>query len=63
MLLHAKWHVVEEHEVPIDMFFDSDFPCDICGKCFRSPSDLVNHIKKHEDKYNPTYLQSSEQFL
>ena len=46
-----KWHMAEEHDVPTDMFFDSDFPCDICGKCCRSGSDLINHLKKHEETY------------
>ena len=53
-----KWHMGEEHDVPTDMFFDSDFPCDICGKCCRSGSDLINHLKKHEETFNPSYQKS-----
>ena len=38
----------EDHDIQMDPFFDSDFPCDICGKLCRSESDLEYHQKKHE---------------
>ena len=43
-----SWHMGEEHDLPSDSCFGTDFPCDICGKWCRSASDLINHLKKHE---------------
>ena len=36
----------EDHEKETN-YFDTDFPCDICGKWCRSEADLDHHMKKH----------------
>ena len=43
-----NWHLSDEHDITSDLFFDTDFPCDICGKWCRSESDLEYHQEKHE---------------
>ena len=44
-----NWHMGEDHDLSSDSYFDTDYPCDICGKWSRSGADLVNHLKKHEE--------------
>ena len=41
------WHMGEDHDKETN-YFDTDFPCDICGKWRRSGEDLAHHLKKHE---------------
>ena len=41
-----NWHMGEEHDT--EKFFDTDFPCDVCGKWCRSATDLINHLKRHD---------------
>ena len=43
-----NWHMGEDHNLSTDSYFDTDYPCDICGKWCRSASDLICHQKKHE---------------
>ena len=37
----------EDHDKETN-YFDTDFPCHICGKWRRSEEDLAYHLKKHE---------------
>ena len=55
-----NWHMSEEHEVPSDLYFDTDFPCDICGKWCRSESDLEHHQKKHEESLKSADIPCSK---
>ena len=55
-----NWHMSEEHEVSSDPYFDTDFPCDICGKWCRSESDLEYHQKKHEASLKSGDIPSSK---
>ena len=43
-----NWHMGEDHDLPTDSYFETDYACDICGKWCRSASDLILHQKKHE---------------
>ena len=43
-----NWHMGEDHDLSTESYFDTDFPCDLCGKWCRSGSDLVYHLRKHE---------------
>ena len=40
-----NWHLDDEHDVKTDMYFETDFPCEICGKWCRSEADLTFHLK------------------
>ena len=50
----------EEHEVSSDLYFDTDFPCDICGKQCRTESDLEFHQKKHEASFKSADIPFSK---
>jgi hypothetical protein len=43
-----NWHMDDEHDLNTDMYFETDFPCEICGKWCRTGADLTYHLKKHE---------------
>ena len=43
-----NWHMDDAHDLKTDMYFETDFPCETCGKWCRSEADLNYHIKKHE---------------
>ena len=43
-----NWHMDDEHGLNTDMDFQTDFPCEICGKWCRSDADLTYHLNKHE---------------
>ena len=43
-----NWHMGEEHDRSSESYFDTDYPCDICGKWCRSASDLIHHQKRHD---------------
>ena len=43
-----NWHMDDEHNVQTDMYFETDFPCETCGKWCRSEADLNYHIRKHQ---------------
>ena len=43
-----NWHMDDEHNIQTDMFYETDFPCEICAKWCRTEADLTYHIKKHE---------------
>ena len=43
-----SWHMDDEHALNTDMHFQTDFPCEICGKWCRTESDLTYHLIKHE---------------
>ena len=45
-----NWHLCEEHEKDDKLCFDSDFPCNICGKWCRSEEDLARHEQNHATK-------------
>ena len=55
-----SWHMSEEHAVSTDPYFDTDFPCDICGKWCRSESDLEYHQQKHKESLKPTDVCSKD---
>ena len=38
----------DEHDIQTDLYYETDFPCDICGKFCRTEEDLTYHLKKHE---------------
>ena len=40
-----KWHMCDEHEVTSDLNFESDFPCETCGKYCNTENDLNIHQK------------------
>ena len=42
----------DEHDIKTDMYFETDFPCEICGKQCRSEEDLSYHLHKHEFAQN-----------
>ena len=41
------WHMGKDHDKETN-YFDTDFPCDICGKWCRSEADQAHHMRKHE---------------
>ena len=43
-----NWHIEDEHDIKTDIYFKTDFPCEICGKWCRTAVDLTYHLKKHE---------------
>ena len=43
-----NWHIEDEHDIKTDIFLETDFPCEICGKWCRTAADLTYHLKKHE---------------
>ena len=43
-----NWHMDDEHDLNTDMYYETDFPCEICGKWCRTGADLTYHLKKHE---------------
>ena len=43
-----NWHMDDVHDLQTDMYFETDFPCETCGKWCRSEADLNYHNKKHE---------------
>ena len=47
-----------DHDIKIDMYFETDFPCEICGKWCRSEADLTYHLTKHEFDSLPCESQS-----
>ena len=51
-----NWHIEDEHDIKTD--FETDFPCDICGKWRRTEGDLTYHLKKHELGRLPLKSQS-----
>ena len=48
----------DEHNINTDMHFETEFPCEICGKLCRTEADLTNHLKKHEYESLPSESQS-----
>ena len=49
-----------EHDIQTDLFFETDFLCDLCGKWCRSEADLAYHQKKHEQPIKTTELVTSK---
>ena len=56
-----NWHMGDEHDLPSDSYFDTDFSCEICGKWCRSASDLILHHRKHEASINSTKIQTLQE--
>jgi hypothetical protein len=54
-----NWHMGEEHNLPSDSYFNTDFACGVCGKCCRSEQDLNYHQTKHESSLKSTDIPSS----
>ena len=56
-----NWHVEDEHDIKTDMYsFETDFPCEICGKWCRTQADLTYHLHKHELDRLPSEPKSLE---
>ena len=53
-----SWHIEDEHDIKTDIHFETDFPCEICGKWCRTNADLTYHLKKHESDRLPCESQS-----
>ena len=60
-----SWHMDDEHALNTDMHLQTDFTCEICGRCCRTESDLTYHLKKHEFVKNvhPQEVQTCPYFL
>ena len=43
-----NWHKDYDHDISTDLYFETDFPCDICGKWCRTEADHTHHLKLHE---------------
>ena len=52
-----NWHIDDEHNIQTDPYFETDFPCEICGKYCRTEADLTYHLKKHELENPPCKSQ------
>ena len=44
-----NWHMDYEHEITTDLYFETEFLCDICAKFCRTKADLTSHMKQHEE--------------
>ena len=53
-----NWHIEDEHDIKTDLHFETDFPCEICGKWCRTVEDLTYHLKRHEFDSLPLESQS-----
>ena len=42
-----NWHMADEHDVNTDLFYETDFGCEICAKWCRTDADLSYHLKRH----------------
>ena len=43
-----NWHKDYDHDITSELYFETDFPCDICGKWCRTEADRTHHLKLHE---------------
>ena len=43
----VNWHMTEEHLTDDKLGFETDFPCDMCGRWCKSEEELNKHKKKH----------------